>query len=168
MTSRASAVGLATVCRRGLDAHRRRNGASNYKRPLVGRSSGCEAQAREPATRAPLSIKLERAASRRKGSPSSSSGGRAACSGTGLRSSRMRHGSGDESDEQSLKRQAELGRLLAAAEGYRVVASDGASLGWLDHVRYQKHADIPTRSSFVGAACRRGGDVPFPSARSRP
>jgi hypothetical protein len=61
----------------------------------------------------------------------------------------MRHGSGDESDErderdeQSLKRQAELGRLLAAAEGYRVVASDGASLGWLDHVRYQKHADHP-------------------------
>jgi hypothetical protein len=61
----------------------------------------------------------------------------------------MRHGSGDERDErderdeQSLKRQAELGRLLAAAEGYRVVASDGASLGWLDHVRYQKHADHP-------------------------
>jgi hypothetical protein len=48
----------------------------------------------------------------------------------------MRHGGGGESDEHSLKRQAELGRLLAAAEGYRVVASDGASLGWLDHVRY--------------------------------
>jgi hypothetical protein len=43
----------------------------------------------------------------------------------------MWHGSGDESDDQSLKRQAELGRLLVAAEGYRVVASDGASLGWL-------------------------------------
>jgi hypothetical protein len=71
---------------------------------------------------------------------------RAACSGTGLRFSRMRHGSGDESDESDehrLKRQAELGRLLAAAEGYRVVASDSASLGWLDHVRYQKHADHP-------------------------
>jgi hypothetical protein len=29
-------------------------------------------------------------------------------------------GSGDESTEWSLRRQAELGRLLAAAEGYRV------------------------------------------------
>jgi hypothetical protein len=53
------------------------------------------------------------------------------------------HGSSDESDRHNLKRQAELGRLLAAADGYRVVASDGASLGWLDHVRYQKHADHP-------------------------
>jgi len=52
-------------------------------------------------------------------------------------------GSGDESVEQSLKRQAELGRLLAAAEGYRVVASDGTQLGWVDHVRYQRHADHP-------------------------
>ncbi len=55
----------------------------------------------------------------------------------------MRHGSGDESAEQRLKRQAELGRLLAAAEGYRVVASDGANIGWLDHVRYERHADHP-------------------------
>jgi hypothetical protein len=50
---------------------------------------------------------------------------------------------GDESAEQSLKRQAELGRLLAAAEGYRVVASDGTPVGWLDHVRYERHADHP-------------------------
>jgi hypothetical protein len=33
--------------------------------------------------------------------------------------------------------------LLAAAEGYRVVAGDGAHLGWLDHVRYERHADHP-------------------------
>ncbi len=54
----------------------------------------------------------------------------------------MQHESSDESAE-SLKRQAELGRLLAAAEGYRVLASDGAAIGWLDHVRYERHADHP-------------------------
>jgi hypothetical protein len=50
---------------------------------------------------------------------------------------------GDESVEQSLRRHAELGRLLAAAAGYRVVASDGTRVGWLDHVRYERHADHP-------------------------
>jgi hypothetical protein len=49
---------------------------------------------------------------------------------------------GDE-DAQSLRRQAELGRLLAAAEGYQVVASDRTHLGWLDHVRYERHVDHP-------------------------
>jgi hypothetical protein len=44
---------------------------------------------------------------------------------------------------QSLRRQAELGRLLSAAAGYRVVAGDGTHLGWLDHVRYEQHADRP-------------------------
>lgn len=38
---------------------------------------------------------------------------------------------------------AELGRLLAGAVGYRVVASDGAPVGWLDHVRYERYADHP-------------------------
>jgi hypothetical protein len=52
-------------------------------------------------------------------------------------------GVGDESVEQSLRRQAELGRLLAGAAGYRVVANDGTQVGWLDHVRYQRHADHP-------------------------
>jgi len=33
--------------------------------------------------------------------------------------------------------------LLAAAEGYRVVASDGTHLGWLDHIRYERYADHP-------------------------
>jgi hypothetical protein len=48
-----------------------------------------------------------------------------------------------EASVESLKREAELGRLLAAAEGYRVLASDGATIGWLDHVRYERHADHP-------------------------
>ena len=50
---------------------------------------------------------------------------------------------GDRSAEQSLRRRAELGRLLAASEGYRVVGSDSTHLGWLDHVRYERHADHP-------------------------
>ena len=45
--------------------------------------------------------------------------------------------------ERSERAQAELGRLLAAASGYRVLASDGTHLGWLDHVRYERHADHP-------------------------
>jgi hypothetical protein len=55
----------------------------------------------------------------------------------------VHQGIGDESAEQSLIRQAELGRLLAAAEGYRVVAIDGTQVGRLDHVRYERHADHP-------------------------
>ena len=51
--------------------------------------------------------------------------------------------SDDEGLEQRLRRQAELGRLLAAAGGYRVVASDGRQVGTLDHVRYRRHADHP-------------------------
>jgi hypothetical protein len=52
-------------------------------------------------------------------------------------------GSGDESTERSLRRQAKLGRLLAAAEGYRVFAGDSRHIGWLAHVRYERHADHP-------------------------
>jgi hypothetical protein len=55
----------------------------------------------------------------------------------------VQRGGGDESPEQSLRRPGELGRLLAAAEGYRVVASDGTHLGLLDHVRYERHVDHP-------------------------
>jgi hypothetical protein len=50
---------------------------------------------------------------------------------------------GDERAEQSMRAQAELGRLLAGAGGYRVLASDGTPVGWLDHVRYERHADHP-------------------------
>ena len=50
---------------------------------------------------------------------------------------------GDQGAEQSVRRRAELGRLLAAADGYQVVASDGTHLGRLDHVRYEQHADHP-------------------------
>jgi len=68
-----------------------------------------------------------------------------------------------ESADQTLRREAELGRLLAAAEGYRVVASDGASLGWLDHVRYQRHADYPDEIvlRWRGWLPRRRRALPF-------
>jgi hypothetical protein len=52
-------------------------------------------------------------------------------------------GSAIRNAEESLRRQAELGRLLSAAAGYRVVARDGTHVGWLDHVRYEQHADHP-------------------------
>jgi hypothetical protein len=55
----------------------------------------------------------------------------------------VRGPSDDEGIEQRLRRQAELGRLLAAAAGFRVVASDGRQVGALDHVRYRRHADHP-------------------------
>ncbi|HLB19945.1 MAG TPA: hypothetical protein VK613_12530, partial [Gaiellaceae bacterium] len=50
---------------------------------------------------------------------------------------------GDQGAEQSGRRQAELGRLLAAADGYQVVASDGTHL---DHVRYERYARRDRRS----------------------
>jgi hypothetical protein len=43
----------------------------------------------------------------------------------------------------SRKRIAELGRLLARAEGYEVLTSMGRRLGRVEHVRYQQYADRP-------------------------
>jgi hypothetical protein len=41
------------------------------------------------------------------------------------------------------KKMAELGRLLAAAEGYQVLTSTGRRLGRVEHVRYEQYADRP-------------------------
>ena len=49
----------------------------------------------------------------------------------------------DRGDGRGDRTHAELGRLLTGAAGYRVLASDGTHLGWLDHVRYERHADHP-------------------------
>ncbi len=70
-------------------------------------------------------------------------GGHPAEPGSELRFSPVDQGIGDQGVEQSLRRQAELGRLLSAAAGYRVVGGDGTHVGWLDHVRYEQHADHP-------------------------
>jgi hypothetical protein len=55
----------------------------------------------------------------------------------------VQEGGGDERSERSDRTRAELGRLLAVAGGYRVLASDGTRVGWLDHVRYGRHVDHP-------------------------
>jgi len=53
--------------------------------------------------------------------------------------------------------QAELGRLLAAAGGYRVLASDGTHLGcWITSAT-SGTLTTPTRSSSAVAAASRGG-----------
>jgi len=75
----------------------------------------------------------------------------------------VQQGGADERSERSRWRLAELGRLLAAAEGYRVLESDGTQVGWLDHVRYERHADRPdeivVRSRRLLARRRRA--LPF-------
>ena len=38
---------------------------------------------------------------------------------------------------------SELGRLLAAAEGYDVLARDGSAVGTVAYVRYETYADRP-------------------------
>ena len=49
----------------------------------------------------------------------------------------------DGTAAERLRRSSELGRLLAAAAGYRVITAEGARIGSLNHVRYQRHADHP-------------------------
>jgi hypothetical protein len=70
---------------------------------------------------------------------------------------------GDQGAEQSGRRPAELGRLLAAAAGYQVVASDGTYLGRLDHVRYRRYADHPDEIVVRPRAAfsRRRRTLPF-------
>ena len=65
--------------------------------------------------------------------------------------------------ERSDRTQAELGRLLAVAGGYPVLASDGTHLGWLDHVRYVRHADHPDEIIVRGRRllARRRRVLPF-------
>jgi hypothetical protein len=40
-------------------------------------------------------------------------------------------------------RRRELGRFLAASEGYHVLTSEGYDVGLVDHVRYERHSDHP-------------------------
>ncbi len=49
----------------------------------------------------------------------------------------------EESKQPRLRELSELGRLLAAAEGYAVLDAEGRQLGRLDHVRYERHTDRP-------------------------
>lgn len=74
----------------------------------------------------------------------------------------MREGAG-ESGERDLRRRAELGRLLAAATGYRVFTLDGEHVGWLDRIRYERHADHPDEIVLRsrGVLGRRRRALPF-------
>ena len=75
----------------------------------------------------------------------------------------VQEGGGDERGVRSDKSKAELGRLLAVAGGYRVLASDGTYLGWLDHVRYERHVDHPDEIVVRGRRLftRRRRVLPF-------
>jgi hypothetical protein len=84
--------------------------------------------------------------------------------GSELRFPPVDQGIGDEEAQQSLKRQSELGRLLSAATGYRVVADDDTFVGWLDHVRYEQYADRPDELVVVrrrGLLLKRARAFPF-------
>lgn len=48
---------------------------------------------------------------------------------------------GEQGEER--RRLAELGRLLAAADGYQVLTPGGKRLGRVEHVRYGRHSDWP-------------------------
>jgi hypothetical protein len=50
-----------------------------------------------------------------------------------------------ESSDRSPREEAELGRLLAAAAGYLVLASDDKDAGQVDHIRYEQHSDHPDK-----------------------
>ena len=70
----------------------------------------------------------------------------------------VQEGGGDERGERSDRTQAELGRLLAAAEGYRVVAGDGTH----GPVERDQGPALPLR------AREQGGELaPAPAARGR-
>jgi len=49
----------------------------------------------------------------------------------------------EESSRPRPRGLAELGRLLAAADGYAVFDASGRQLGRVDRVRYERHTDRP-------------------------
>jgi hypothetical protein len=70
--------------------------------------------------------------------------------------------------EYSHSRATKLGRLLAAAEGYQVLSSEGRFLGVVDHVRYEAHSDHP---DFVvmrrrNTLLRRRRVIPFAAVKA--
>jgi hypothetical protein len=60
------------------------------------------------------------------------------------------------------KRAARLGRLLSAAVGYEVRTNEGAKLGKVEHVRYERHADRPDEIIVrVPGLLRRRRSIPL-------
>ncbi len=70
-----------------------------------------------------------------------------------------------EARDRKQKERAELGRRLAAAEGYLVLASDGRHVGVVDHVRYEQHSDHPDEIVVRrrNVLLRRRRAIPFDS-----
>ena len=57
---------------------------------------------------------------------------------------------------------------LANAEGYDVCAADGQSLGQVDHLRYEKHADHPDSLIIRRGVLfwKRWASIPFEAVQS--
>lgn len=70
--------------------------------------------------------------------------------------------------DRSVREDAELGRRLAAAEGYLVLASDGRHVGVIDHVRYRRHADHPDEIVIRrrNVVWRRRRSLPFSAVQA--
>jgi hypothetical protein len=56
----------------------------------------------------------------------------------------------------------ELGRLLAAARGYKVLAHDGAQLGALERIRYEQQVTRPDEIVVCGRGFFRRRRRTFP------
>ena len=64
--------------------------------------------------------------------------------------------------ETAVQSTIELGRLLAAAQGYKVFAHDGAPLGALERIRYQQQISHPDEIVVCGRGpFRRRRTFPF-------
>ncbi|MHB8469296.1 MAG: hypothetical protein ACYDCH_06015 [Gaiellaceae bacterium] len=57
--------------------------------------------------------------------------------------------------ETAVQSASELGRLLAAAQGYKVLTHDGAPLGSLEGIRYEQQVSHPDEIVVTGRGFRR-------------
>jgi hypothetical protein len=63
--------------------------------------------------------------------------------------------------ESHARNRGEIGRLLAAAEGYLVRDEEGRPCGRLDHIRYELHADYPDEIVVRRGLLRGRRRLPF-------
>lgn len=64
--------------------------------------------------------------------------------------------------ERDIQSPTELGRLLAAARGYKVFAHDGAPLGALERIRYEQQVTRPDEIVVCGRGFFRRRQRTFP------
>jgi hypothetical protein len=65
------------------------------------------------------------------------------------------------SSESQPRERAEIGRLLASAEGYLVLDEEARPFARLDHVRYERHTDYPDELVVRRGLFRRRLVLPF-------